>query len=225
MGKLHVAFCNARAARYAVMNWHYSRRMPIGALVKIGVWENDQFIGAVIFGRGASPKLGRRWGLGPAENCELVRVALTKHHAPVSQILAQSVRLLKKHCPGLRLIVSFADPAAGHHGGVYQASNWIYTGTTGSSTETFHEGRWKHQREISGGAFGQPAKLTRAEVKRLPTRQKPGKHRYLLPLDANIRKSIRLSSKPYPMRQPTKRDSGFQPEEGGAEPTLALSST
>lgn len=225
MRSLHLAFCSARAARYAVMNWHYSRRMPIGALVKIGVWESGRFIGAVIFGRGASPKLGCRWGLDPAENCELVRVALTKHCAPVSQILAQSVRLLKKHCPGLRLIISFADPAAGHHGGVYQASNWIYTGTTSSSTEAFHEGRWKHQREISGGAFGQPAKLTRAQVKRLPTRQKPGKHRYLLPLDASVRKVVTLSAKPYPTRQPTKRGLGYQPGEGGAVPTLALSST
>jgi len=31
---------------------------------------------------------------------------------------------------GVRLVVSYADPAHGHHGGIYQAGNWVYLGRT-----------------------------------------------------------------------------------------------
>ena len=61
--KLLIAPCSHEAAKYAVMNWHYSKTMPIGKLVKYGVWENDKFVGCVIFGRGASPHIGDLYGL------------------------------------------------------------------------------------------------------------------------------------------------------------------
>jgi hypothetical protein len=38
--------------------------------------------------------------------------------------------MVQRHCSGLRLIVSFADTAQGHHGGIYQAAGWIYSGGT-----------------------------------------------------------------------------------------------
>lgn len=52
-----------KAARLAVESWHYSRRMPAGKLAKIGVWEDGRFIGAIIFGMGASCHLLRKYGL------------------------------------------------------------------------------------------------------------------------------------------------------------------
>jgi len=40
------------------------------------------------------------------------------------------LRKLKKHAKGLKLVVSYADFNQGHHGGIYQATNWIYVGGT-----------------------------------------------------------------------------------------------
>src|SRR5688572_27900813 len=110
------------------MRWHYSRRMPRCKLAKIGAWEDGRFIGAVVFGRGATPNIGSPFGLDQTEVCELVRVALRDHRAPVSQIMAEARRKLRETSPGLRVIVSFADTAQDHHGGIYQADNWIYLG-------------------------------------------------------------------------------------------------
>ena len=45
MSDLVVAPCSYGAAKYAVMNWHYSRRMPVSPLVRYGVWEDDEFVG------------------------------------------------------------------------------------------------------------------------------------------------------------------------------------
>src|SRR4051794_10736224 len=59
---LRLDFCSFEAAKYAVDRWYYRSEMPRGKTVKIGVWENGEFIGVVIFGMGASSELGKRWG-------------------------------------------------------------------------------------------------------------------------------------------------------------------
>ena len=69
------------------------------------------------------------FGLESTEACELVRVALApgRHH-PTSQCLAQSLKLLRRQSPGLRLVVSYADTKEGHLGIIYQATNWLFLG-------------------------------------------------------------------------------------------------
>ena len=83
---LHLDFCSHEAAKYAVMRWHYSRKMPKSKLVRIGVWEDEKFRGAIIYGLGANRHLSRPFGLEDTEVCELVRVALApgRNH-PTSQ--------------------------------------------------------------------------------------------------------------------------------------------
>lgn len=197
--ELRVDWCSHEAAKYAVMHWHYSKTMPMPPLLKIGVWEDGKFIGVVLFGRGNTPTLGRSYGLEMLEVCELVRVALASHIAPVSQIVAKTIKLLQVSNPGLRLIVSFADPAHQHNGAIYQAMNWTYTGESEPSWQWFHEGRWKHNREITSGAFGGPRKVK--DYAMLPKRLPLGKHRYLYPLDRAMRKQIAPLAQPYPKRE------------------------
>jgi hypothetical protein len=186
---LRVDWAGVDAARFACKRWHYSGCLPAGKLVKIGAWEDGRFIGVVIFGRGASPFLLRKYELQQSEGCELVRVALRDHAAPVTRIVALAIRFLRKSNPGLRLIVSFADPMQGHHGGIYQAGNWVYTGTSGETTEVYVRGKWTHMR----GAFHQMTESS-------PTRICPGKHRYLMPLDDAIRAKVEPMRQPYPGR-------------------------
>ena len=124
---LTLAWCSHAAAKYAVEHWHYSRTMPAGKNAMIGVWEEGQFLGAVLFGTGAGNATnGRRFGLAQRfEVAELVRVALREHRTPVSRIVAIALRMVRTQSPGLRLIVSFADPYHGHVGGIYQAMGWL----------------------------------------------------------------------------------------------------
>lgn len=122
---LRLDFCSREASTFAVLSNHYSRSMPSGRLVCIGVWEFLLFVGAVIFGRGASSEIGSPFGLPQSEVCELCRVALGPHIAPTSQIVSIAVRLLRRYCPGLRLIISYADPEHGHVGTLYQAMGWL----------------------------------------------------------------------------------------------------
>ncbi len=198
---LRLDWASHKAAKYACQNWHYSQCMPAGKLIKVGVWENEVFIGVVLYGRGTSNHLVTRYGLNNTEGCELVRVALKSHVNNVSRIMAISIKFLKTFCPNMRLIVSFAAMDQGHHGGIYQAGNWLYTGLTSKQDEFSYKGRRSTDRQIS--QMVKDTRTPRAElerrgiIRRLPTQQK---HRYLYALDAKMREQIQPLAKLYPKR-------------------------
>ena len=200
---LRVDWATHEAAKYACENWHYSRSVPPPPHVRIGVWESGVFIGVILFARGANKSLVSNYGLRQDEGCELVRVALFKHVAPVSRILSLALSWIKNKEKGLRLIVSFADPEQGHHGGIYQATNWIYAGKSEDSFKwKDKKGREWHPRMVS--KKGQ--KVVFGKIRRVVSQSEcvkihcEGKHRYLMPLDAEMRARVLPLSKPYPKR-------------------------
>jgi len=212
---LKLDFASFEATKYACVNFHYSKTVPAGKLIKIGVWEHGKFIGVVLYGRGANSTLGAPYGLEQTECCELVRIALTMHETPVSRIMAISFKLLRQVSPGLKLIISFADTNQNHHGGIYQATNWIYSGKSNAADEYMVNGVRMHGRSMRakyGTHMGKDfIQIVKGSVK----------HRYLMPLCDSIRTDILKLSKKYPKRV-TKANSGDQLESGGAIPTNAL---
>ncbi len=220
---LKVDWATYKAAKYACEHWHYSKCLPTGKLVKVGAWEENKFIGVVIFSRGATPNLLKPYGLNQDEGCELTRIALTAHKSFVSKIIPRAIRFLKHNNPKIRLIVSFADQSQGHHGGIYQATNWIYTGTSGGANFYKIHGKLIHPRSI--GAKGLPQNINGA--KKIDCNAKkvfvPGKHRYLMPLDKKMRKQILPLSQPYPKKQAAEAGDGSdQDHSGGSTPTQPL---
>lgn len=220
---LKIDWASHEAAKYACEKWHYSKSIPVPPLVKIGAWEDGKYIGCVIFSRGASSNLLNPYGLKQEQGCELTRIALTKHKSEVSKIVKFALKFLKKNSPELRLVVSFADPQYGHHGGVYQAGNWIYCGDTALGVEYWHNGKRLHSRQVSEKGWniqqGQKRKTVKpSECKIIKT---AGKHRYLMPLDEQMRVNIMPLAKPYPKRA-KEQESGNPPDLGGASPTRTL---
>ena len=200
---LRIAFCDGRAAKYACEHWHYSGTVPSGAVVRFGVWE-EQFIGAVIYSKGSGRTTFRAtwYGLERWDACELARVALTNHEAPVTQIVAGTLRKLKEANPGIRLVISYADPHEGHHGGIYQAGNWIYVGVSAPTPVYRLNGKWRHHRSVTAG---KQRAIMNDEVPQwdewfhsLAKRERPGKHVYLYPFDRQIRRAVLADQLPYP---------------------------
>lgn len=207
MPDLLVAPCTYEAAKHAVMHWHYSQAMPRSKLVTFGVWEDGQFIGAVIYGRGGNHSLLKPYGLDQTEGCELVRVALRRHAHPVTQIVAQSLTLLKHTNPGLRLVVSFADPEQGHVGGIYQAGNWLYLGQSSPMCEYIINGKRKHNKTVSDARKSHRAghrytnNLDWAQAHVDPNAVQivgSSKYRYVYPLDKPTRRRLTPNALPYP---------------------------
>lgn len=151
---LQIDWATHEAAKYACENWHYTKTLPVGKMVKVGVWECGKFIGVVLFAWGMNRNLGSPYGLRIGECCELVRVAMTTHRNAVSRIIRVSLVFLKKQSPGLRMVVSFADPEQGHLGGIYQAGNWIYAGKSADSFEWVLNGKRLNKRAYTGQQFG-----------------------------------------------------------------------
>jgi len=222
--ELKIDWATHESAKHAVEKWHYSRCLPAGKLVKVGAWENNSFVGVVLFGRGATPNLGSPYNLGQDECVELVRVALRSHKTEVSKIVAIAMRFLKRTNPKLKLVVSFADQTQGHHGGIYQAGNWIYAGMGAPAKFYVINGKLTHPRSI--GAKGLVQNLAGAKKLDPFATEKLilGKHRYLMPLDSETRERIKHLARPYPKRagSDTKDTAGLQPAEGGSTPTPAL---
>lgn len=222
--ELRIDWATHKAAKYACENWHYSKSVPVPPLVKVGVWEGGKFIGVVIFSRGANNNLLQPFGLSHTEGCELTRIAMTSHGSPVSRVVRIAVQFLKVNSPDLRLIVSYADPSAGHYGGVYQAGNWIYTGRQLPTVEFIApDGKQWHGRMVSkdGRTKVQGKYRPCWRVDQCTPVEKPGKHRYLMPLDTEMHARIAPLAKPYPKR-PKQATDGDQPASGGATPTRTL---
>lgn len=209
---LFVAPCTFDAANFSVMNYHYSRAMPSGKLVKLGVWEKGEFIGAVIFGRGANNRLAQSFNLKQTECVELVRVALNnKKVNPTSKIVSIALRILKKVNPGIRIVVSYADMAQNHYGIIYQATNWLYMGESlAEKAINPKTGKAEHTRSLNS-KFGSIKGFKRVK-------DKP-KHKYVYLFD----KRLTIKTKSYPMRQSNSGSSASSQETGGGSiPTLAL---
>ncbi|MEL5224422.1 protein Mom [Serratia nevei] len=203
MTTLTVDWATHKAAAHACLNWHYAKAVPVGKLVKVGAWEDGRFIGVVIFSRGANNHIGQPYGLQQDQVCELTRVALRDHVSPVSQILAKAIKFLVTVCPGLRLIVSYADKDQNHYGGIYQATNWIYEGLFGVGTlgAFIVKGKKVHPRSVAAKGVKQSIEAVRQQLD--PNAQEfktSGKHKYLMPLDKKMKKSLLPRHKPYPKR-------------------------
>lgn len=225
--ELRIDWASADAVKYACTHWHYSKSVPVPPLVKVGAWEDGKFIGVVVFSRGATPSLLSPFGLSQTEGCELTRIALTKHSNAVSRIVKLAIMFLRKHNPGLRLIVSFADPSEGHHGGIYQAGNWIYSGKSASSTEYVGpDGKRWHARMVKSKGWTVVHGIKRKTLtpEQCTKVEKPGKHRYLMPLDAEMKSKILPLSKPYPRRHASASSEVAESPSaaGGAAPTRTL---
>lgn len=222
-------WCKYDAARYAVEHWHYSKRMPAGRLLRIGVWEGGAFRGVILFGRGANRHLVAKFGLPMQQGCELVRIALREHEHAVTRMVAIALKMLKGHAPGLRLVVSYADPQEGHIGAIYQAGNWIYVGAADSHVYMVN-GVPMHGRTLSVryGTGGQRLAWLRENID--PKAERvivAGKHKYVMPLDPEMRRQVVPMAKPYPKRTNCAGSIGSdvpaaQAGEGGASPTPAL---
>ncbi len=215
---LRLDWCSHEAAKYAVMKWHYSKKMPSGKIVKIGVWENEEYVGVILFGNGSNRHIGNEFNLSQTKVSELVRVALNGVSQETSKIVSIAVKMLRKKDCGLKLLVSYADPKQLHVGTIYQAMNWVYTGVSQSSFSVLLNGRWEHPRTVNA---------SRGTIKGLQVRQDPKKHRYLMPLDKETRAQIEPLRKPYPKKTNAsvvqeKNTSLIQAGSGGSIPTPTL---
>lgn len=93
-------------------------------------------------------------------------------------ILSQFVSKCLKIFPESSIIVSYADANQGHHGYIYQATNWVYTGVSSKEKNMFINGEKIHRRTLNAKyGTSSVSKLKRIGFDINFERQE-GKHRY-----------------------------------------------
>lgn len=175
--------------------------MPCAKTVKIGLWENGDFTGVIIFSLGAGNiASGKQYGLKRThEVAELARIALKQHVTPVSKAISIALSMLKRQSPGIRLVVSFADEMAqGHLGKIYQAANFIYAGTFTGDGGFVINGKHYHSRSVYSKGWVQSEKWLRENIDQNARAEPTKKHRYLMPMDNEMRKKILPLAQPNP---------------------------
>lgn len=116
-----------------ILDIHYAKRMP-SISYAYGLFLNDKLVGIISYGSPASPSLCK--GIAGEKNKKLVielnRLVLKNNRKNEASILiGASFKLLPKP----RIIVSYADTAQDHLGVVYQATNFLFTGTSKPRTD------------------------------------------------------------------------------------------
>ena len=179
-----------KAVKYACMNFHYAKRIPLVA-IGYSVFNNkNEWCGVIAYGYGSGANLGKPYNLKHGEYLELTRMALNGKQESTSKAMAISIKLLKKVAPLVKLLISYADKKQNHLGIIYQATNWYFVDETESSgTEVLIDGTWVHNRK----ANEMPKKVR----DRLTFRKKEGKIKYIYPLMKEIVEMCNKLSKPY----------------------------
>jgi len=180
-------------ARGLIMREHYAHRMPTIQRA-FALMENGSMVGVVTFGQPASPSvkvsmMGAEWVGEIMELNRLVIVTRTKNAA--SFLVGGALRRLPK-IP----IVSYADPAFGHVGYIYQATNWNYAGVPE---------RVRTDYMIPGRGHSRHGKTKIGDDQMIAVTRLP-KHRYWLCRDKRLAAAVLWPRLPYPKGATTRHE-------------------
>lgn len=187
---------------------HYAHRIP-HIMYSYGLFTDKKLSGVCTFGIPAS---SFSFELQPLElNRLVVNDGLPKN--TLSYFVNQSLKSL----PQNTIVVSYADPNQNHHGYIYQATNWIFTGK-GSAESTYKvNGEIVHRKNIYNryGTSSVPELEKRGfKIEKIP---QEGKYRYFYLIGNHKFKKIwkaELNSKygiyPYPKGDNSNYDASYE---------------
>ena len=127
---------------------HYAKRIPSTSFA-FGLYKNSVLVGVCSFGRPMSSALtkGAFNGLYQDSFLELNRLVINEgeDRNALSFFVSQSLKQLPKP----NVIVSYVDTSQKHHGYIYQATNWIYTGLSAKRPDYHIKGLNLHSASIT----------------------------------------------------------------------------
>lgn len=202
---------------------HYAKRMPSITYCFQLLDENNLTIGVCSFGYPMASQL-QDAVKGKFEVMELNRLCV--NDGLPENTLSYFVGQCLKQLPKPLCIVSYADSEFGHNGYIYQATNWIYTGTGAGGSGWAVKGlEHLHHTSIedSVGRYENRSKdksleelLREKYGDRLYKKQESEKHRYFYFIGNKNDKKIfkehfKYEIKPYPKGENKRYDAGFSP--------------
>lgn len=185
---------------------HYARRMcPIE--YSFGLFDEANILqGIVTYGTPVSAPLKALFG--DFKLMELNRLCVSDElpKNALSYLVSQSLQML----PTPLVIVSYADTSQNHHGYIYQATNFTYTGLSAIRTDVTIQGfEGMHSASIMDKSRGKENRmqyLREVYGNKLTLEPRPRKHRYFYFLGSKKQKKAMLKALPYPIEPYPKGD-------------------
>lgn len=209
------------------LNKHYAHRMPPISF-SFGLFNKEnELVGICTYGRPmAHPLIKNAFG-GKFQDCfyELNRLCVNDElpRNTLSFFVAQTLNMLPKPM----VIVSYADTSYHHHGYIYQATNWLYTGLSVpfkdymvKGYENMHGGSIMDMVGRSDGKEGHLNKVQLLKEKfgeeNVYMVDRPQKHRYFMFLGdkrqkREMLKALTYEQQPYPKGDNRRYDSSYEP--------------
>jgi hypothetical protein len=186
-----------------IVAFHYLHSMPGGSQLCFGVFLGPRILGALVLGCGPAHAYKLVEGAAREDCMTLTRLWLSDELPANSEsrIISAMIRALRKYT-SVKFLISYADPAAGHFGTIYQATNWTYTGLSEAMPYyDLGDGVARHSRSLSH-AFGTHS-LKHFESKGVSLKIVPqsGKHRYLFFVDPSWKGRLTVPALHYPKKE------------------------
>ena len=169
-------------------------------MLAFGVSLSGRLLGALTLGAGSFNSHSLVAGAVVRDCLTLIRLWLSDSllSNSESRVLGVVLRALRKHTD-LKFLLSYADPAHGHTGIVYQASGWIYTGLSEPMPlYDIGDGQLRHSRSLAHAYGSHSVKYFTdhgVDVKMVP---QSAKHRYVYFLDPSWKHRLLSKVLPYP---------------------------
>lgn len=190
-------------AKPLLVREHYIHTFPGGTMLAFGILFENRLLGALTFGVGP-PNIHRLVrGAAPTDCLTLSRLWLSDElpFNSESYVIGAVLRALKQHT-SVWCVFSYADPAQGHSGVIYQASNWLYIGLS-DATPLYDcgDGRERHSRSL-GHTFGtRSLRYLRQHGIAVRLIKQPAKHRYVFFLNPRWKSRLLALVLPYPKQE------------------------
>ena len=194
---------SVKIAKEIILRNHYLHSLPGGTQMTFGVFLGQRLLGALALGVGPFNAYRLVEGAAPTDCLTLSRLWLSEELPKNSESRALGVvlRSLRRHTD-LKFLLSYADPAQGHLGIIYQATGWIYTGLSQAMPlYDLGDGQIRHSRSLAHG-YGTHS-IRHFQHKGVPIEviNQPPKHRYVYFLDPMWRGKLKAPKLPYPKRE------------------------
>ena len=201
--ELRIAPISRVEAKQLLVRNHYLHSFPGGTKLSFGIFLNVRLLGVLTLGVG--PFLGYKIvkGAVPEDVVTLTRLWLSDElpHSSESRVIGIILRALKTDT-SLKFVLAYSDPAVGHLGIIYQATNWIYTGVS-SATPLYDigDGTMHHSRSLAHRLGSHSIRYLTSQGIDVKTVPQLSKHRYLYFLDEAYRSRLIVPVLPYPKNE------------------------
>ena len=161
----------------AMIKKHYIGKWPGVCVLTLALVRDGAAIGVIVF---ALPprETAKRYG---GETWELARLWVMDSVPQNAEtyFIARAVRHIRQHHQTVKVLVSYANPSAGHAGTIYKAANWIADGRTDQERRT---PRFDYADADTGKQYSRRSHVpSGVTIKRVP---RVSKHRFIYRLAA-----------------------------------------